>query len=212
MATWGEELTHWKIPWCWERLQEEKGATEDEMVGWHHRFNEHGLGRIPGDTEGQGGLTCCSPWGDRKESDTATEQQQQRFFFFFQQWFLRRLMTKRKCFIGCLAYRKHSINNTNNNKPRHLPFLKHFKLFIHKLQITVFAKILFYKVAAQSAACKTHCSFSFHMVTFHPLGIVNWIKPINLIPSCFSFHCEVSIKGLLINTVSAHVRSGEDIS
>ena len=133
-------------------------------------------------------------------------------FFFFQQWFLRRLMTKRKCFIRCLAYRKHSINNTNNNKPRHLSFLKHFKLFIHKLQITVFAKILFYKVAAQSAACKTHCSFSFHMVTFHPLGIVNWIKPINLIPSCFTFHCEVSIKGLLINTVSAHVRSGEDIS
>ena len=82
----------------------------------------------------------------------------------------------------------------------------------HKLQITLFAKILFYKAAAQSAACKTHCSYSFHLVVFHPLGIANWIKPRNLIPSCFTFHCEVSIKGLLINSVSAHVRSGEDIS
>ena len=35
-------LTHLKRPWCWERLQaEEKGMTEDEMVGWHHRLNGH---------------------------------------------------------------------------------------------------------------------------------------------------------------------------
>ena len=33
LATWCEELTHWK-DWRWE-----KGTTEDEMVGWHHRFN-----------------------------------------------------------------------------------------------------------------------------------------------------------------------------
>ena len=32
-------------PWCWERLrQEEKGATEDEIVGWHHRLDGHGFG------------------------------------------------------------------------------------------------------------------------------------------------------------------------
>ena len=35
LVTWCEELTHWKRPWCWERLrQEEKGMTEDEVVGW----------------------------------------------------------------------------------------------------------------------------------------------------------------------------------
>ena len=40
LATWCEELTHLKRPWCWERLKvEEKGTTEDEMVGWHHRLN-----------------------------------------------------------------------------------------------------------------------------------------------------------------------------
>ena len=42
LATWCEESTHWKRPWCWERLQvEEKGMTEDEMVGWHHQLNRH---------------------------------------------------------------------------------------------------------------------------------------------------------------------------
>ena len=43
--------------------------TGDEMVGWHHRLDGHELEQAPGDSEGQGGLACCSPWG-RKESDT----------------------------------------------------------------------------------------------------------------------------------------------
>ena len=38
------------------------------MAGWHHRCNEHELGQTPRDSEGQGGLVCCSPWG-HKESD-----------------------------------------------------------------------------------------------------------------------------------------------
>ena len=42
---------------------------EDDMAGWHHRCNEHELGQTPGDGEGQGDLTCCSPWG-RKDLDT----------------------------------------------------------------------------------------------------------------------------------------------
>ena len=52
--------------------QEEKGTTEDEMVGWHHQLNGHGFGWTLGVGDGQGGLVCCSPWG-HKESDT-TEQ------------------------------------------------------------------------------------------------------------------------------------------
>ena len=48
--------------------QEEKWETEDETVGWHHRLREHEFEQIPGDTEGQGSLACCSPWG-RKVSD-----------------------------------------------------------------------------------------------------------------------------------------------
>ena len=46
-----------------ERLKQKKKATEDEMVGWHHRFNAHELGQTPRDGEGQGSLVCCSPWG-----------------------------------------------------------------------------------------------------------------------------------------------------
>ena len=49
--------------------QEEKGVTQDEMVGWHHRLNGHELEQTPGDSEGQGSLVCCSPWG-RKELNT----------------------------------------------------------------------------------------------------------------------------------------------
>ena len=35
--------------------------TEDEKVGWHHCFNGHERGQTLGDSEGQGGLACCSP-------------------------------------------------------------------------------------------------------------------------------------------------------
>ena len=37
--------------------------TEDEMYGWHHRPNGYEFEQIPGDSEGQGSLACCSPWG-----------------------------------------------------------------------------------------------------------------------------------------------------
>ena len=49
--------------------QEEKGMTEDEMVGWHHWLNEHEFEQTPGVGDGQGSLVCCSPWG-LKESNT----------------------------------------------------------------------------------------------------------------------------------------------
>ena len=52
--------------------QEEKGATEDEVVGWHHQLNGHESEQTQGDSEGQGSLACCSLW-DCKESDM-TEQ------------------------------------------------------------------------------------------------------------------------------------------
>ena len=43
--------------------------TEDEMVGWHHQLNGNQCEHAPGVSDGQGSLTCCSPWGS-KESDT----------------------------------------------------------------------------------------------------------------------------------------------
>ena len=73
LATWVKNWLTGQEPdagkdWRWE----EKGTTEDEMVGWHHRLNGHGFGWTRGVGDGQGGLECCGSWG-RKELDT-TEQ------------------------------------------------------------------------------------------------------------------------------------------
>ena len=52
--------------------------SEGEIAGQHRQCNEHELGQAPGDGEGQGGLTCCSPWSLRVGHDWEAEQQQQR--------------------------------------------------------------------------------------------------------------------------------------
>ena len=89
LATWWEELTHLfgKDPdagkdWGWE----EKGMTEDEMVGWHHQLNEHEFEWAPGVGDGQGGLACCSPWGRRVGHDWATELS---WILYVESWVLR---------------------------------------------------------------------------------------------------------------------------
>ena len=48
----------------WE--QEKKGVTELEMVGWHYQLNGHELEQTLGDSERQGSLACCSPWGHKE--------------------------------------------------------------------------------------------------------------------------------------------------
>ena len=70
---WSPDVTSWLI---WKDSdagkdwgQEEKGTTQDEMVGWRHKLNTHEFEQAPGDGEGQGRLVCCSPWC-RKELDT----------------------------------------------------------------------------------------------------------------------------------------------
>ena len=50
--------------------QEEKGMTEDEMVGWHHWLNGHEFEQTLGDSEGLGSLACSSPWGCEKLDTT----------------------------------------------------------------------------------------------------------------------------------------------
>ena len=48
--------------------QEEKGTTEDEIVGWHHQLNEHGFGWTPGVGDAQGGLACCGSWVTKSQT------------------------------------------------------------------------------------------------------------------------------------------------
>ena len=43
--------------------QEEKGLTENEMIGWHHWLNKYESEQTQGDNEVQGSLVCCSLWG-----------------------------------------------------------------------------------------------------------------------------------------------------
>ena len=50
--------------------QEEKGTTEDEMVGWHHRLSGHEFKQSQGASEGQESLVCCSPWGCQESDKT----------------------------------------------------------------------------------------------------------------------------------------------
>ena len=67
LVTWCKELTHWKRPWCWERLRAGgEGNEEHEMVGWHHWLYGHEFEQSLGVGDGQGSLVCYSSWG-RKE-------------------------------------------------------------------------------------------------------------------------------------------------
>ena len=50
---------------------------EDEMIEWHPQLNGHEFKQTRGDSEGQGCLACCSPWGHKESDTTATEQPQQ---------------------------------------------------------------------------------------------------------------------------------------
>ena len=53
--------------------QEEKGTTEDEMVGWHHQLDGYEFEQALEVGDGQGSLVCCSPWGLQESDMTATE-------------------------------------------------------------------------------------------------------------------------------------------
>ena len=68
---WPPNAKNWLIrkdPDAGKDWRQEKGMTEDEMVGWHHRLYEHEFEQAPRVGDGQGSLACCSPWVT--ESDT----------------------------------------------------------------------------------------------------------------------------------------------
>ena len=71
---WLPDVNNWltrKDPDAGKDWRQEKGTTEDKMVGWHHQLDGHEFEQVPGVGDRQGRLACCSPWG-RKESH-ATE-------------------------------------------------------------------------------------------------------------------------------------------
>ena len=69
--------------------QEEKGMTEDEMAGWHHRLNGHEFEQVTWVADGQGNLACCCrPWG-LKESDTTEQLNWLTFIWIGRLWVKR---------------------------------------------------------------------------------------------------------------------------
>ena len=73
---WPPHAKNWltgKDPDAGKDWRQEKGMTEDKMVDWHHRLNGHEFEQAPEDDDGQGNLTCCSPWGCRVRHDWAIE-------------------------------------------------------------------------------------------------------------------------------------------
>ena len=82
--------------------QEEKGTTEDEMAGWHHRLDGHEFEWTPGAGDGQGGLACCDSWSC-KESET-TERlnwtEDAECLIKWSEWWARELI----CFLSYEPY------------------------------------------------------------------------------------------------------------
>ena len=72
-----DSLEKWKRNLWWERLRAEgEGATEDEMVGWHHQLDAGESEQALAFGDRQGSLACCSPWGSQRVGqDWVTEQQ-----------------------------------------------------------------------------------------------------------------------------------------
>ena len=71
-TVWPPDAKSWLIgkdPDARKDWGQEKGTTEDKIVGWHHWHNGHGFGWAPGVGDGQGGLVCCGSWS-HIESDT----------------------------------------------------------------------------------------------------------------------------------------------
>ena len=69
LILWSPDVKSWLIgkdpDAVKDRGQEVKGAAEDEMVEWHHQLNGCEFKKTVGDTEGQGSLGCCNPWGHK---------------------------------------------------------------------------------------------------------------------------------------------------
>ena len=77
---WPPDAKNWlteKDPDAGKDWREEKGMTEDEMVGWHHQLNDMSLSKL----RELGSLACCNPWGC-KESDTTEQLNRSEYHYY----------------------------------------------------------------------------------------------------------------------------------
>ena len=94
LIIWPPDAKGWLIrkdPDAWKDWrQKEKGTTEDETVGWHHRLNGHNFEQALGDEEGQGSLACCSPYC--KVSDMTDRLNNYNILRWFFSWFFKHFL------------------------------------------------------------------------------------------------------------------------
>ena len=81
--------------------QGEKGTTEDEMAGWHHRLDGREFEWTPGVGDGQGGMACCNSWG-HKEFDTTERLNWSELYDCGNVFFVYKAPVKILANIGCL--------------------------------------------------------------------------------------------------------------
>ena len=87
---WPPDVKKWltgKDPAAGKDWRQEKGMTQDEMVGWHHQLDGHEFEQAPGVSDGQGSLVCCSPRG-HKESDMTEQLDWERILGLELRWLL----------------------------------------------------------------------------------------------------------------------------
>ena len=91
---WSADATSWLIgkdSAAGKDWGQEKGMTEDELAGWHHRLNGHEFEQAPGDSDGQGSLVCCSPWVTKSQTllrdwTTTTNVSKSYLFHCWAEW------------------------------------------------------------------------------------------------------------------------------
>ena len=82
---WPPDAENWllgKDPDAGKDWRQEKGMTEDEVVGWHHQLDGHEFEQVEGDGDPQGSLGCCSPWGHRESERLSGWTELTDTFFF----------------------------------------------------------------------------------------------------------------------------------
>ena len=92
--------------------QEEKGMTEDEMVGWHHWLDGHQFKQALGVGDGQGGLVCCSPWACKESNMTELLNWTEQCAMFWEQ-------------ITCPQVTYNLVKETNKQPPTHTQIKVH---------------------------------------------------------------------------------------
>jgi len=115
--------------------QEEKGTTEDEIVGWHHQLNGHEFEQTPGDGDGPKSLACCSPWGN-KDSDMTEQLNSNIWSSPGRSWY----MTQISWIVSLVST---VFNFSKEVMSRFIYFLGFFFFFFFLLLIQVFLKALF---------------------------------------------------------------------